>query len=86
MDNQESDQNLNHPNVQFLASGGTGDRQLSVDSDNSNIQAHGVGVGSESDEIFLSSNFTLVETHRGSDTTLNCRVRRGSDFGTVNKR
>ena len=75
MDNQESDQNLPHPNVQFLAS---------VDSDN--IQAHGVGAASDSDEIFLSSNFTLVETHRGSDTTLNCRVRRGSDFGTVNKR
>ena len=75
MDNQESDQNLPHPNVQFLAS---------VDSDK--IQAHGVGAASDSDEIFLSSNFTLVETHRGSDTTLNCRVRRGSDFGTVNKR
>ena len=86
MDNQESNPNPNHPNVQFLAVAGVGDKQGIVDSESSNIQAHGVGGGSDPDEIFLSSNFTLVETHRGSDTTLNCRVRRGSDFGTVNKR
>ena len=48
------------------------------------IRAHGVELGRASEhEIFLSANFTLVETHKGSDTRLNCRVKRGSDYGTV---
>ena len=50
------------------------------------IQAHGVGAGQGAEhEIFLSANFTLVETHKGSDTRLNCRVKRGSDYGTVRR-
>ena len=48
------------------------------------IEAHGVGFGLENEAgIFLTSNYSVVETHRGSDVTLNCRVKRGSDFGTV---
>ena len=48
------------------------------------IQAQGVAVddGGE-DRIFLSANLTVVETHRGSDVTLNCRVVRNTDYGTV---
>ena len=35
------------------------------------------------ERIFLSANLTVVETHRGSDVTLNCRVIRNTDYGTV---
>ena len=51
------------------------------------IQAHGVGgpeLGEEG-HIFLSANNTVVETHKGTDTTLNCRIARDSDYGTVIK-
>ena len=48
------------------------------------VQAHGVvGPGGGEGDIFLSANNTLVETHKGTDTTLNCRVARDSDYGTV---
>lgn len=48
------------------------------------VQAHGVGLDSGlEDDIFLSANLSVVETHRGSDVTLNCRVKRNSDYGTV---
>ena len=49
------------------------------------IQAHGVGgpeLGAEG-HIFLSANNTVVETHKGTETTLNCRIARDSDYGTV---
>ena len=49
------------------------------------IQAHGVGgpgLGGEG-QIFLSANNTVVETHMGTDTTLNCRIAR--DYGTVSQ-
>ena len=51
------------------------------------IQAHGVGgpgLGGEG-QIFLSANNTVVETHMGTDTTLNCRIARDSDYGTVSQ-
>ena len=35
------------------------------------------------ERIFLSANLTVVETHRGSDVTLNCRIIRNTDYGTV---
>ena len=35
------------------------------------------------DRMFLSPNLTVVETHRGSDVTLNCWVIRNTDYGTV---
>jgi len=48
------------------------------------IRAHGVGgLGGADGEIFLSANNTLVETHKGTDTTLNCRIARDSDYGTI---
>ena len=59
---------------------------METSSQENKIEAHGVGydgVGEDENGIFLTSNFTLVETHQGSDVTLNCRVKRGSDFGTV---
>lgn len=49
------------------------------------IQAHGVGgpeLGAEG-HIFLSANNTVVETHKGTETTLNCRIARDSDYGTI---
>ena len=48
------------------------------------IQAQGLALddGGE-DRIFLSANLTVVETHSGSDVTLNCRVIRNTDYGTV---
>ena len=48
------------------------------------IQAQGLALddGGE-DRIFLSANLTVVETHCGSDVTLNCRVIRNTDYGTV---
>lgn len=58
--------------------------QLLSKDDPGKIRAHGVNLDKESDhEIFLSANFSLVEAHKGSDATLNCRVRRNSDFGTI---
>jgi len=58
--------------------------QLLSKDDPGKIRAHGVDLDRESDhEIFLSANFSLVEAHKGSDATLNCRVRRNSDFGTI---
>ena len=51
------------------------------------IQAHGVGgpgYGGEGN-VFLSANNSRVETHKGTDITLNCRVARDSDYGTVSK-
>lgn len=58
--------------------------QLLSQADPGKIRAHGVDLDKESDhEIFLSANFSLVEAHKGSDATLNCRVRRNSDFGTI---
>ena len=48
------------------------------------IQAQGLaGDDGGEDRIFLSANLTVVETHRGSDVTLNCRVIRNTDYGTV---
>ena len=49
------------------------------------IQAHGVGGADVEGEgnIFLSANNSRVETHKGTDITLNCRVARDSDYGTV---
>ena len=45
------------------------------------IQAH--GVAGLKDPIFLSANNTRVDTHQGTDVTLNCRLARDSDYGTV---
>ena len=48
------------------------------------IQAQGLALEEGGEErIFLSANLTVVETHRGSDVTLNCRVIRNTDYGTV---
>ena len=48
------------------------------------IQAQGLALDDgEEDRIFLSANLTVVETHSGSDVTLNCRVIRNTDYGTV---
>ena len=61
-----------------------GERTLALSSSSPMIQAHGVGgPGVGEGGIFLSANNTVVETHKGTDTTINCRITRDSDYGTV---
>ena len=61
-----------------------GERTLASSSSSPMIQAHGVGgPGVVEGGIFLSANNTVVETHKGTDTTINCRITRDSDYGTV---
>ena len=47
------------------------------------IRAQGVAPTGPAHPIFLSGNNSLVESHRGADARLSCRVRRESDYGTV---
>ena len=51
------------------------------------VHAHGVGGGGGGEgEIFLSANNTVVETTKGTDISINCRIARDSDYGTVSIR
>ena len=48
------------------------------------VLAHGVvGPGGGEGGIFLSANNSLVETSKGTDISINCRIARDSDYGTV---